>query len=161
MLRVHKAPPEASLPLISLPSDAWFCRWFELEWLPGAALHFPCYQWLEGAGELVLREGAGEGAEAAGRRRTVLYRRLGLASGDQEGAEEEGGDWQKQEVVAVSLQWKKCTRSEGTGGLTTVGGRTSEARDQERILSIHALTRSQGVLARPSPYTAGSAPEGA
>ncbi|XP_021069263.1 arachidonate 15-lipoxygenase B isoform X2 [Mus pahari] len=58
MLRVHKAPPEASLPLMSFPSDAWFCRWFELEWLPGAALHFPCYQWLEGAGELVLREGA-------------------------------------------------------------------------------------------------------
>ncbi|XP_021033865.1 arachidonate 15-lipoxygenase B isoform X3 [Mus caroli] len=58
MLRVHKAPPEASLPLMSFRSDAWFCRWFELEWLPGAALHFPCYQWLEGAGELVLREGA-------------------------------------------------------------------------------------------------------
>lgn len=58
MLRVHKAPPEVSLPLMSFRSDAWFCRWFELEWLPGAALHFPCYQWLEGAGELVLREGA-------------------------------------------------------------------------------------------------------
>lgn len=60
MLRVHKAPPESPLPLVSFPPDAWFCRWFQLEWLPGAALHFPCYQWLEGAGELVLREGAGE-----------------------------------------------------------------------------------------------------
>ncbi|GAB1296282.1 Polyunsaturated fatty acid lipoxygenase ALOX8 [Apodemus speciosus] len=58
MLRVHKAPPEAPLPLVSFPPDAWFCRWFQLEWLPGAALLFPCYQWLEGAGELVLREGA-------------------------------------------------------------------------------------------------------
>ncbi|XP_028640217.1 arachidonate 15-lipoxygenase B isoform X3 [Grammomys surdaster] len=58
MLRVHKAPPESPLPLVSFPPDAWFCRWFQLEWLPGAALHFPCYQWLEGAGELVLREGA-------------------------------------------------------------------------------------------------------
>nr|XP_034362848.1 arachidonate 15-lipoxygenase B isoform X3 [Arvicanthis niloticus] len=58
MLRVHKAPPEAPLPLLSLPPDAWFCCWFQLEWLPGAALRFPCYQWLEGAGELVLREGA-------------------------------------------------------------------------------------------------------
>lgn len=60
MLRIHKAPREAPLPLVSFPPDAWFCRWFQLEWLPGAALHFPCYQWLEGAGELVLREGAGE-----------------------------------------------------------------------------------------------------
>ena len=70
MLRVHKAPLEAPLPLVSFPPDSWFCRWFQLEWLPGAALLFPCYQWLEGAGELVLREGAGEGAkglaEAAG-----------------------------------------------------------------------------------------------
>lgn len=90
-----------------------------------------------------------------------MCRRLSLGSGNQERTEEEGGDWQKQEVVAISLQWKKCTRGEGTGGLTAVGGRKSEARDQERILSIHALTRSKGVLARPSPYTAGSAPEGA
>lgn len=53
--------------------------------------------------------------------------------GHQEGAKEEGGDWQKQEVMAVSLQWKKCTQGEGTGGLTVVGGRMSEARD----LSFH------------------------
>ncbi|XP_052052557.1 polyunsaturated fatty acid lipoxygenase ALOX15B-like isoform X3 [Apodemus sylvaticus] len=58
MLRVRKAPPESPFPLVSFPPDAWFCRWFQLEWLPGAALRFPCYQWLEGAGELVLREGA-------------------------------------------------------------------------------------------------------
>ncbi|CAH6786126.1 polyunsaturated fatty acid lipoxygenase ALOX15B [Phodopus roborovskii] len=58
MLRIHKAPPELPVPLGSLPPDAWFCRWFQLEWLPGAALRFPCYQWLEGAGELVLRQGA-------------------------------------------------------------------------------------------------------
>ncbi|XP_052052242.1 polyunsaturated fatty acid lipoxygenase ALOX15B isoform X2 [Apodemus sylvaticus] len=58
MLRVRKAPPESPFPLVSFPLDAWFCRWFQLEWLPGAALRFPCYQWLEGAGELVLREGA-------------------------------------------------------------------------------------------------------
>lgn len=61
MLRVHKAPPELPLSLGSLHPDAWFCRWFQLEWLPGAALRFPCYQWLEGAGDLVLRQGAGEG----------------------------------------------------------------------------------------------------
>ncbi|XP_041521366.1 polyunsaturated fatty acid lipoxygenase ALOX15B isoform X2 [Microtus oregoni] len=58
MLRVHKAPPKLPLPLGSLQPDAWFCRWFQLEWLPGAALRFPCYQWLEGEGDLVLREGA-------------------------------------------------------------------------------------------------------
>ncbi|XP_059125423.1 polyunsaturated fatty acid lipoxygenase ALOX15B isoform X3 [Peromyscus eremicus] len=58
MLRVHKAPPELPLPLGSRPPDAWFCRWFQLEWGPGATLHFPCYQWLEGAGDLVLQEGA-------------------------------------------------------------------------------------------------------
>ncbi|XP_027281991.1 polyunsaturated fatty acid lipoxygenase ALOX15B isoform X3 [Cricetulus griseus] len=58
MLRVHKAPPELPLSLGSLHPDAWFCRWFQLEWLPGAALRFPCYQWLEGAGDLVLRQGA-------------------------------------------------------------------------------------------------------
>ncbi|XP_038183992.1 polyunsaturated fatty acid lipoxygenase ALOX15B isoform X3 [Arvicola amphibius] len=58
MLRVHKAPPKLPLPLGSLRPDAWFCRWFQLEWLPGAALRFPCYQWLEGEGDLVLREGA-------------------------------------------------------------------------------------------------------
>lgn len=61
MLRVHKAPPELPLPLGARPPDAWFCRWFQLEWGPGATLHFPCYQWLEGAGDLVLQEGAGEG----------------------------------------------------------------------------------------------------
>ncbi|XP_005349851.1 arachidonate 15-lipoxygenase B isoform X3 [Microtus ochrogaster] len=58
MLRVHKAPPKLPLRLGSLQPDAWFCRWFQLEWLPGAALRFPCYQWLEGEGDLVLREGA-------------------------------------------------------------------------------------------------------
>ncbi|XP_057631923.1 polyunsaturated fatty acid lipoxygenase ALOX15B isoform X3 [Chionomys nivalis] len=58
MLRIHKAPPKLPLPLGSLRPDAWFCRWFQLEWLPGAALRFPCYQWLEGEGDLVLREGA-------------------------------------------------------------------------------------------------------
>uniref|UniRef100_A0A8C6R6J8 Arachidonate 8-lipoxygenase n=1 Tax=Nannospalax galili TaxID=1026970 RepID=A0A8C6R6J8_NANGA len=52
MLRVHKAPPALLLPLGSLPPDAWFCQL-----LPGAHLRFPCYQWLEGAGDLVLREG--------------------------------------------------------------------------------------------------------
>lgn len=63
MLRVHKAPPKLPLLLGSLRPDAWFCRWFQLEWLPGAALRFPCYQWLEGEGDLVLREGAGEEAK--------------------------------------------------------------------------------------------------
>ncbi|KAM5273974.1 polyunsaturated fatty acid lipoxygenase ALOX15B isoform 2-T2 [Ctenodactylus gundi] len=53
LLRVHKAPPP-----LPLAPDAWFCRWFQLEPLQGALLHFPCYQWLEGAGRLVLREGA-------------------------------------------------------------------------------------------------------
>ncbi|KAL6039612.1 hypothetical protein STEG23_002419 [Scotinomys teguina] len=58
MLRVHKAPPELPLPFESLPPDAWFCRWFQLELGTGATLRFPCYQWLEGAGDLVLQEGA-------------------------------------------------------------------------------------------------------
>lgn len=72
---------------------------------------------------------------------------------DQEGAEETG--------ERKGLQWKKCTRGEGTGGLTVFGGRMSETRDQKSILSIHDPACSQGVLARPPPYAAGSAAEGA
>ncbi|KAM4843448.1 polyunsaturated fatty acid lipoxygenase ALOX15B isoform 3-T3 [Thomomys bottae] len=57
LLRAHKAPP--ALPLLCAPPapDAWFCCWFQLQPPRGAALRFPCYQWLEGAGHLVLREG--------------------------------------------------------------------------------------------------------
>ncbi|KAM6175394.1 polyunsaturated fatty acid lipoxygenase ALOX15B isoform 3-T3 [Erethizon dorsatum] len=58
LLRVHKAPPPLPSPLGPLPPDAWFCSWFQLEPPQGALLLFPCYQWLEGAGTLVLREGA-------------------------------------------------------------------------------------------------------
>nr|XP_054957052.1 polyunsaturated fatty acid lipoxygenase ALOX15B isoform X3 [Pan paniscus] len=56
LLRVHKAPPV--LPLLGpLAPDAWFCRWFQLTPPRGGHLLFPCYQWLEGAGTLVLQEG--------------------------------------------------------------------------------------------------------
>ncbi|XP_012868705.1 PREDICTED: arachidonate 15-lipoxygenase B isoform X1 [Dipodomys ordii] len=56
LLRAHKTLP--AQPLLCPPApDAWFCRWFQLELPQGAALRFPCYQWLEGAGHLVLREG--------------------------------------------------------------------------------------------------------
>uniref|UniRef100_A0A8C5VFF4 Arachidonate 15-lipoxygenase type B n=1 Tax=Microcebus murinus TaxID=30608 RepID=A0A8C5VFF4_MICMU len=58
LLRVHKAPPALPRPLGPLAPDAWFCRWFQLSPPRGAPLRFPCYQWLEGAGSLVLREGA-------------------------------------------------------------------------------------------------------
>ncbi|XP_023579099.1 arachidonate 15-lipoxygenase B isoform X2 [Octodon degus] len=58
LLRVHKAPPPLPRPLGPLAPDAWFCRWFRLEPPLGSPLLFPCYQWLEGAGTLVLREGA-------------------------------------------------------------------------------------------------------
>ncbi|XP_058415258.1 polyunsaturated fatty acid lipoxygenase ALOX15B [Diceros bicornis minor] len=58
LLRVHKAPPALPLLLGPLAADAWFCRWFQLTPPRGAPLRFPCYQWLEGAGTLVLREGA-------------------------------------------------------------------------------------------------------
>ncbi|XP_069339435.1 polyunsaturated fatty acid lipoxygenase ALOX15B isoform X3 [Eulemur rufifrons] len=58
LLRVHKAPPALPRPLGPLAPDAWFCRWFQLAPPRGAPLRFPCYQWLEGAGSLVLREGA-------------------------------------------------------------------------------------------------------
>lgn len=34
-LRAHKASPKLTLPLGSLRPDAWFCRRFQLEWLPG------------------------------------------------------------------------------------------------------------------------------
>nr|XP_003466286.1 LOW QUALITY PROTEIN: arachidonate 15-lipoxygenase B [Cavia porcellus] len=58
LLRVHKEPPLLSTLLGSQPSDAWFCRWIQLEPPQGAPLLFPCYQWLDGASTLVLREGA-------------------------------------------------------------------------------------------------------
>uniref|UniRef100_A0A8D1K0I7 Polyunsaturated fatty acid lipoxygenase ALOX15 n=1 Tax=Sus scrofa TaxID=9823 RepID=A0A8D1K0I7_PIG len=54
LLRVHKAPLDLLGPLVS---DAWFCRWLQLTPPQGAPLRFPCYQWLEGAGTLVLQEG--------------------------------------------------------------------------------------------------------
>uniref|UniRef100_A0A2K6V519 Arachidonate 15-lipoxygenase type B n=1 Tax=Saimiri boliviensis boliviensis TaxID=39432 RepID=A0A2K6V519_SAIBB len=57
LLRVHKMPP--ALPCLPGPlaQDAWFCRWFQLTRPQGSPFLFPCYQWLEGAGSLVLREG--------------------------------------------------------------------------------------------------------
>nr|XP_027802575.1 arachidonate 15-lipoxygenase B isoform X3 [Marmota flaviventris] len=59
LLHVHKAPLALPRPLGPLaPDDAWFCRWFQLEPPGGIPLRFPCYQWLEGAGDLLLREGA-------------------------------------------------------------------------------------------------------
>lgn len=65
LLRVHKAPP--ALPLLGpLAPDAWFCRWFQLTPPRGGPLLFPCYQWLEGAGSLVLQEGTGEGRAGLG-----------------------------------------------------------------------------------------------
>lgn len=65
LLRVHKAPPALPRPLGPLAPDAWFCRWFQLEPPRGVPLRFPCYQWLEGAGDLLLRDGAGEEAGGA------------------------------------------------------------------------------------------------
>ncbi|XP_046531418.1 polyunsaturated fatty acid lipoxygenase ALOX15B-like isoform X1 [Equus quagga] len=58
LLRVHKAPPALPLLLGPLAPDAWFCRSFQLTPPRGSPLRFPAYQWLEGAGSLVLREGA-------------------------------------------------------------------------------------------------------
>uniref|UniRef100_A0A9L0RXK1 Arachidonate 15-lipoxygenase type B n=1 Tax=Equus caballus TaxID=9796 RepID=A0A9L0RXK1_HORSE len=58
LLRVHKAPPALPLLLGPLAPDAWFCRSFQLTPPRGSLLRFPAYQWLEGAGSLVLREGA-------------------------------------------------------------------------------------------------------
>ncbi|XP_021498190.1 polyunsaturated fatty acid lipoxygenase ALOX15B [Meriones unguiculatus] len=55
LLRLHKEP---RLPRGRVPPDAWFCRWLQLERLPGAALRFPCFRWLQGPSDLVLREGA-------------------------------------------------------------------------------------------------------
>ena len=67
LLRVHKTPPALLRPFWPLASDAWFCRWFQLTPPRGAPLRFPCYQWLEDKGSLVLREGTGEG-DTGGRR---------------------------------------------------------------------------------------------
>ncbi|XP_008059312.1 arachidonate 15-lipoxygenase B isoform X2 [Carlito syrichta] len=58
LLRVHKVPPALPRLLGTLDPDAWFCRWFQLTPPGGASLRFPCYQWLEGTRNLVLREGA-------------------------------------------------------------------------------------------------------
>ncbi|KAM7231895.1 hypothetical protein CapIbe_016656 [Capra ibex] len=57
LVRVHKAPPALSRALAPLARDAWFCRWLQLTPHGAAPLCFPCYQWLEGEGSLVLREG--------------------------------------------------------------------------------------------------------
>ncbi|XP_068832786.1 polyunsaturated fatty acid lipoxygenase ALOX15B-like isoform X3 [Capricornis sumatraensis] len=57
LVRVHKAPPALSRALAPLAGDAWFCRWLQLTPHGAAPLCFPCYQWLEGEGSLVLREG--------------------------------------------------------------------------------------------------------
>nr|XP_020724747.1 arachidonate 15-lipoxygenase B-like [Odocoileus virginianus texanus] len=58
LVRVHKAPLARSRPLAPSAGDAWFCRWLQLTPPQGAApLCFPCYQWLEGEGSLLLREG--------------------------------------------------------------------------------------------------------
>ncbi|XP_061031085.1 polyunsaturated fatty acid lipoxygenase ALOX15B isoform X1 [Eubalaena glacialis] len=57
LLRVHKTPRALLRPFWPLASDAWFCRWFQLTPPRGAPLRFPCYQWLEDKGSLVLREG--------------------------------------------------------------------------------------------------------
>ncbi|XP_025217880.1 arachidonate 15-lipoxygenase B isoform X4 [Theropithecus gelada] len=63
LLRVHKAPP--ALPLLGpLAPDAWFCRWFQLTPPRGGPHLFPCYQWLEGAGSLVLQEGTAKVSRA-------------------------------------------------------------------------------------------------
>ncbi|XP_006151823.1 arachidonate 15-lipoxygenase B isoform X1 [Tupaia chinensis] len=58
LLRVHKAPLALPCPLGPLAPDAWFCRWLQLRPPTDAPLLFPCYQWLEGAGSLVLWKGA-------------------------------------------------------------------------------------------------------
>uniref|UniRef100_A0A8C9EEH3 Arachidonate 15-lipoxygenase type B n=1 Tax=Phocoena sinus TaxID=42100 RepID=A0A8C9EEH3_PHOSS len=57
LLRLHKTPPALPRPFWPLASDAWFCRWVQLTPPRGAPLRFPCYQWLEDQGSLVLREG--------------------------------------------------------------------------------------------------------
>ncbi|KAM9597437.1 LOW QUALITY PROTEIN: polyunsaturated fatty acid lipoxygenase ALOX15B-like [Trichechus inunguis] len=59
LLGVYKAPQALPRPLGPLASNAWFGRWFQLT-PAGAALVFPCYQWLEGAGSPVLQEGTGK-----------------------------------------------------------------------------------------------------
>lgn len=78
LLRVHKAPLLLPAPVGPVARDAWFCRWFQLTPPQGAPLRFPCYQWLEGAGSLALRAGAGE--RVAGEERPA-----GVAPRDREG----------------------------------------------------------------------------
>uniref|UniRef100_A0A6I8NYB5 Arachidonate 15-lipoxygenase type B n=1 Tax=Ornithorhynchus anatinus TaxID=9258 RepID=A0A6I8NYB5_ORNAN len=58
-LRLHKAPLALPSPLPLAP-DAWFCCSVSLTPPEGPPLDFPCYQWLEGACTLALREGTGE-----------------------------------------------------------------------------------------------------
>lgn len=72
LLRLHKTPPALPRPFWPLASDAWFCRWVQLTPPRGAPLRFPCYQWLEDQGSLVLREGTGEG-DTGGRRGLVCW----------------------------------------------------------------------------------------
>ncbi|XP_039766804.1 polyunsaturated fatty acid lipoxygenase ALOX15B-like isoform X3 [Ornithorhynchus anatinus] len=57
-LHLHKAPLAFPPPLpLPLPPDAWFCCSVHLTPPEGPPMNFPCYQWLEGACTLALREG--------------------------------------------------------------------------------------------------------
>lgn len=109
LLRVHKAPPPLPPPLGPLAPDAWFCRWLQLEPPQGAPLRFPCYQWLEGAGTLVLREGPGE--RRGGRRKGTgggVNVALGL-----------GGHWCGHRVGREKAEESRpagATRGSGEGG---------------------------------------------
>ena len=132
LVRVHKAPPALSRALAPLAGDAWFCRWLQLTPHGAAPLCFPCYQWLEGEGSLVLREGTGDGHTGKGRAgvlgkraredrkdEPVSPRRKDRGTGLGGGAEGEVGGrgrWQSRVGEAILLRARDLVRGESSGG---------------------------------------------
>ena len=169
LLRVHKTPPALLRPFWPLASDAWFCRWFQLTPPRGAPLRFPCYQWLEDKGSLVLREGTGEG-DTGGRRGWCVGgkgKRSGEVSrvwprgrdrGGELGSLGEGGAWQSGVGETVLMGAGDLVRGGWSGGESGWGWRSGGFLCPPHLLRC---SHSEDLLGRPPPHPPAAAPGGA